>query len=167
MDIRPAEPRDIPRLLELLRQVCNVHQAIRPDIFRPDAVKYDGPALEALLRDPARPIFAAAEQDRVLGYCFCKLRDCQSESGVSTERRELYVDDLCVDESHRSRGIATALYHHVTAYARSLGCQFITLNVWCGNDSAMRFYEKRGLRPRHIMLEMPLEEEYADQKSNL
>ena len=29
----------------------------------------------------------------------------------------------------------------------------LTLNVWCGNDSAMRFYEKQGLKPRNIHME--------------
>ena len=32
-------------------------------------------------------------------------------------------------------------------------CRRVTLNVWCGNDSAMRFYEKRGLKPRNIHME--------------
>ncbi len=162
MIIRPAETRDIPQLLELLRQVCNVHQAIRPDIFLPDALKYDSSTLKELLQDPTRLVFVAVEENTVLGYCFCKRRDCQRESGAFTDRLELYIDDLCVEEAHRNQGIATALYRHVTAYARGQNCRFITLNVWCGNDSAMGFYEKCGLRPRHIMMEMPLEEEDAE-----
>ena len=54
--------------------------------------------------------------------------------------------------------IATALYRHTCGYAKEMGCQFVTLNVWCGNDGAMRFYENLGLRPRHIMMELPLED---------
>ena len=34
MKIRKAEERDIPRLGELLLQVCRVHHQGRPDIFR-------------------------------------------------------------------------------------------------------------------------------------
>ena len=39
MLIRRAEIADIPHILRLLRQVCNVHQDIRPEIFRRDGVK--------------------------------------------------------------------------------------------------------------------------------
>ena len=40
MLIRRAEISDIPDILRLLVQVCNVHQDIRPDIFKRNGVKY-------------------------------------------------------------------------------------------------------------------------------
>lgn len=154
MTIRLAMERDIPGMLSLLRQVGQVHHEIRPDIFPENTLKYDEAALKALLKDGMRPVFVAVEEDFVAGYCFCVHKDYGSS--LSTRRREVYIDDLCVDENRRGRGIAGALYRHVTGYAKEQGCQFITLNVWCGNDGAMGFYEKAGLRPRSIMMEMPL-----------
>ena len=157
MRIRRATVSDILDISRLLVQVCNVHQAIRPDIFRRDGVKYTQSDLTALLADESRPVWCAVEDDRFLGYCFCQWREYR-DSTVSTDRQELYIDDLCVDESARGTGVATALFRHVQEYARSMGCAFLTLNVWCGNDGAMRFYEKVGLRPRNITMEMPLED---------
>ncbi|MBP3673819.1 MAG: GNAT family N-acetyltransferase [Oscillospiraceae bacterium] len=157
MEIRMAQVRDIPGMIELLKQVGEVHHVIRPDIFRSGALKYDEKALEELLKDENRPIFVAMNGDFVAGYCFCILKDYRG-SGVQTDRTELYIDDLCVDENRRGQGVASALYRHVCGYAKGLGCAFITLNVWCGNDGAMKFYENAGLTPRHIMMEMPLEE---------
>ncbi len=157
MQIRIANSNDIPGILELLRQVGQVHHDIRPDIFRPGALKYDASALEAILPDENRPIFVAVDGDTLLGYCFCVRKDYRG-SGVQTDRVELYIDDLCVEESRRGRGVATALYRYTTDYAKALGCAFVSLNVWCGNENAMAFYEKMGLRKRHIMLEMSLEE---------
>ena len=157
MLIRRAEITDIPDILRLLVQVCNVHQEIRPDIFKRDGVKYTEADLQELLRDESRPVWCALEDGRFLGYCFCQWQEYH-DSSVSTDRKELYIDDLCVDESARGRGVATALYRHVTAWARSEGCDIITLNVWCGNDNAMRFYEKMGMKPRKITMEMPLED---------
>ena len=161
MFIRKADAGDIPGLISLLLQVGQVHHELRPDIFRSRTLKYDQAALEELLTDQNRPVFVALEGDFVAGYCFCVHREYRG-SGVSTDRRELYVDDLCVDEHRRGQGIAAALYRHVTDYARESGCSFITLNVWCGNDSAMHFYEKMGMRPRNITMEAALEESYAD-----
>ena len=157
MNIVPANESHIPGMIELLKQVGQVHHDIRPDIFRDGAQKYDETALTELLKDTSRPIFIAEEAGQVLGYCFCVHKD-YAAGGTSVPRRELYIDDLCVDENFRRQGIAAALYRHVTAYAKQQGCRFITLNVWCGNDSAMRFYENAGLRPRHIMMEMPMED---------
>ena len=155
MTIRPAEIRDIPGILSLLRQVGQVHHDIRPDIFRNHALKYDEAALAALLRDETRPIFVAVEEDFVLGYCFCVHKVFRNHE-TFTDRSECYIDDLCVDEGHRGRGIAKALYRHVTAYAKERGFDTITLNVWCGNDSAMKFYENAGMTPRNILMEMKL-----------
>ena len=157
MEIRFAQSGDIPGILNLLHQVGSVHHEIRPDIFRAGALKYDENALLAILEDATKPIFVAVDGNTVAGYCFCVLKDYRG-SGVQTDRVELYIDDLCVDETCRGSGVATALYRHVTDYAKGLGCAFISLNVWCGNDGAMKFYEKMGLTPRHIMLEMALEE---------
>ncbi len=155
MTIRIACREDIPGLLRLLYQVGEVHHQIRPDIFRSGAVKYTEKDLEQLLRDEKRPVFVALEGETLLGYCFCCIEDCRG-STVLTDRVEIYIDDLCVEETCRGQGVAKALYRHVCAWAKDLGCAFVTLNVWCGNDGAMKFYEKMGLTPRKIFMEIQL-----------
>ena len=157
MLIRRAEISDIPHILRLLQQVCNVHQAIRPEIFKRNGVKYTESDLCELLQDEIRPVWCALDGERFLGYCFCQWQEYH-DSSVSTDRRELYIDDLCVDEAVRGRGVATALFRHVTEAARASGTDFITLNVWRGNDSALRFYEKMGMTPRKTTLELRLED---------
>lgn len=155
MDIRKAETRDIPGMIELLKQVGEVHHVIRPDIFRSGALKYTESDLAELLKDPARPIFVAVEGGFVKGYCFCIHKGCRDHS-VFIDRTELYIDDLCVDENCRNQGVASALYEYVLAYAKASCYDVITLNVWCGNEGAMKFYEKSGLTPRNITMEMKL-----------
>ena len=155
MEIRRAENRDIPGMIALLYQVGEVHHVIRPDIFRSGALKYDETALRQLLDDESKPIFVADDDGFVAGYCFCQIRNYDG-TGVSTARKELYIDDLCVDENRRGQHVGSVLYEHALTYAKEMGCQFLTLNVWCGNDSAMRFYENAGLKPRNIMMETKL-----------
>ena len=155
MTIRRAEPRDIPGMIALLYQVGGVHHDIRPDIFRENAIKYTPAQLEALLQDENSPIFIYDEDGLVAGYCFCQIRQF-TDSTVLTDRKELYIDDLCVDENRRGQHIGSALYNHAVAFAKEIGCQFLTLNVWCGNDGAMRFYENAGLTKRNIMMEKKL-----------
>ena len=152
MNIVPANESHIPGMISLLQQVGEVHHQIRPDLFRAGAQKYDEEALKRLLQDPARPIFIAEMDGQVTGYAFCILQEAKNDP-VLRDRKVLYIDDLCVDEGHRGQGIASRLYDHVCAYAREIGCQAVTLNVWCGNDSAMRFYEKCGMKPQKVGME--------------
>jgi ribosomal protein S18 acetylase RimI-like enzyme len=154
MEIRFANGEDIPGLLELLAQVGQVHHEIRPDIFPAGTLKYDAAALTDLLRESNKPVLVAVT-DQVVGYCFCQIR--QFEAGAASVcRRELYIDDLCIREGHRGQGIAKALFAAARNLGQEQGCQTLNLNVWCGNDSAMGFYEAMGLRPRNIMMEQEL-----------
>ena len=155
MTIRRAEIRDIPGMIALLYQVGGVHHDIRPDIFRENAIKYTPEELEAILMDETKPIFVCDDGGFVAGYCFCQIRRYQGSS-VLTDRTELYIDDLCVDENRRGQHIGSILYDHTVAFAKEIGCDFLTLNVWCGNDGAMKFYENAGLTPRNIMMEKKL-----------
>lgn len=152
MTIRFACDRDIPEIIDLLQQVGEVHHQIRPDLFRAGAQKYDEAALLRLLADPKRPILAAEVDGKLAGYAFCILQITENDP-VLCDRKVLYIDDLCVDENLRGQGIAGALYQKVCDHARELDCDAVTLNVWCGNDGAMRFYEKCGLKPQKIGME--------------
>ena len=158
MNITPANTSHLPGMIDLLQQVGEVHHTIRPDLFRCGAQKYSEADLEALLKDPDRPIFIAEEDGVVLGYAFCILQ-ITADNSVLCDRKALYIDDLCVDETCRGKHVGQALYHHVCGYAREIGCQAVTLNVWCGNDSAMHFYEKMGLKPQKIGMEFILEDQ--------
>ena len=156
MKIRKAEERDIPRMGDLLLQVCRVHHEGRPDLFRAGGRKYNDEELRKLLRDPERPILVALDDDDVVqGYAFCIYQRHQGE-GSFNDMTTLYLDDLCVDENCRGQHVGRELYNAVLELARSTGCYNVTLNVWSKNESAMRFYEKCGLQPQKVGMEVIL-----------
>lgn len=62
MIIRKAEEKDIPRILELLGQVLQIHADIRPDIFIPATTKYKTDELAELLKNEEKPIYVAADE---------------------------------------------------------------------------------------------------------
>lgn len=154
--IREAIPEDTERLFELLRQVNQVHADGRPDLFVSGGRKYTEDQLLALMRDEARPLFVFTDDSGVvLGHAFCILQ----QEPATTNRpamKTLYIDDICVDEAYRGRGIASALYRHVRDYAKSLGCYHVTLNVWELNGPAKAFYQAMGLVPMKTTLEQIL-----------
>ena len=152
MKIRFAEPKDVPAILNLLRQVGAVHHQGRPDLFRSGCQKYSASQILAMLESTDEPIFIAEDKDAVLGYCFCAVKDFSLDS-VMGDYKTLYIDDLCIDESSRGQKVGTALYEAACKYARQRKCYNVTLNVWCCNETAMTFYEKMGLKPQKIGME--------------
>ena len=154
--VRRAVAADIERIMELLVQVDMVHHAGRPDLFRGPATKYSEEQLGEIIRDDSRPVFVCADESgTVLGHAFCVHRQIVGDR-VMTDVRTLYIDDICVDEAARGRHVGRALYEHVIAYAREQGFYNVTLNVWSCNEGAMRFYEKMGLKPQKIGMEIVL-----------
>lgn len=150
--IRRAEKKDIPKISDLLLQVCLVHHNGRPDVFKVGR-KYSEKELEDLVSDNERPILVYTdERDEVLGYCFCIFQQYKDNS-VLTDIKTLYVDDLCVDEAQRGRRIGKELYEAALALAKESGCYNLTLNVWSCNPSAMKFYEAMGLLPQKTYME--------------
>ncbi len=152
MEIRFAQAKDVSGLLNLLRQVGKVHHEGRPDLFRHTAQKYSASQILAMLEDVDSPIFVAVDKDKVLGYCFCMVKDFKLDS-VMADYKTLYIDDLCIDENCRGQHIGSELYDAVCKYARMRKCYNVTLNVWCCNESAMKFYESKGMQPQKIGME--------------
>lgn len=156
MNIRSAEEKDTDKILDLLSQVLEVHALIRPDYFVPGTTKYGREELSAMYSDPGRRIYVAVdENDDVIGYAFCEIRQ-QPDRDNMVQFRSIYIDDLCVDEKRRGQHIAHALFDHVRHEAEAMGCYEITLNVWEGNDNARVFYEHMGFKPRSTTMEFIL-----------
>lgn len=153
MKIRKAEKNDIKGILNLLSQVLSVHAEIRPDIFKPNTTKYTGEELFYIISNLLTPVFVAVdENENVIGHCFCKFIRF-SKDNVLTDIKTLYIDDICVDENHRGRGVAKALYMYTEAFAKEENCYNITLNVWQGNENACKFYESMGLNVQKTTME--------------
>ena len=152
--IRKAAKEDILRIIELLHQVNMVHHVIRPDLFKPHTTKYNEQELEAMLDDDSKPIFVF-DDGMVLGYAFCHITEVKNNQ-LLEDIKTLYIDDICVDENARGKHVGKALYEHVLEYARSIGCNNITLNVWEGNEPAQRFYRDMGMQVQKTTMEIIL-----------
>lgn len=152
MIIRKAKLTDIDRLSELLYVVHNLHAEGRPDVFKKGKQKYSKKDLESVLANDQTPVFVAEENDYVVGYIFCIYEEVKDHSSL-TDRKTLYIDDICVDKDYRKKGIGKELYNYAKKIGKSNGCYDITLNVWHLNPGALAFYEKLGLKPMKTYME--------------
>ncbi len=154
--IRKADERDIPRLAELFEQLHEFHIKIRPDIFKepPDGF-YERKICEILEK---MYVFVNADNAcGINGYAAVKLTDVDTEDRYP--RKVCFIDCIAVDESKRRSGVGTALFGHIKAFARDNNCDAVQLGVNADNLTARAFYERMGLAPRTIIMDIKIGEE--------
>ena len=152
INVRRAKESDMEKIKDLLSQVLDVHHNGRPDLFKANCRKYTDGELSMIIKNDNTPIFVAENEESVLGYCFCIIKETRSDN-IITDHKSLYIDDLCVDCNCRGQKVGTVLYNFVKDYAKEIGCYNLTLNVWECNPTAKRFYEKLGLIPQKTVME--------------
>jgi len=156
MQIRKAEAKDIPQILNLLSQVLEIHAKIRPDIFIAGRTKYTNDELLEMINNNDNLIYVAVEESYVLGYAMCEILKPKFTNTMHPHSI-FYIDDFCVDEKYRQQKIGQTLFEYVKNEAKKYGCYAITLSSWEGNIGAKSFYEKMGFKTRYTMLEYIIE----------
>ncbi len=149
LSVRPSNVNDCEMVYRLLRGIADLHRNGRPEIFHDLTSKYSVEQLKERLSREDNGIFIGMLDGVPVGYVFCDI--IKEGNGLT-----LYVDDLCVDESARGNGVATALMDFASAYGKEKDCRFLMLNVWEFNETAVKFYEKYGLTTRSRHLEKTL-----------
>ncbi|HYG28357.1 MAG TPA: AAC(3)-I family aminoglycoside N-acetyltransferase [Caulobacteraceae bacterium] len=71
-------------------------------------------------------------------------------------RRETYIYDLAVSETHRRRGIATALISRLREIAAERGAWVIFVQADHGDDPAIALYDKLGAREEVLHFDIPV-----------
>jgi GNAT superfamily N-acetyltransferase len=136
LQIRRAVRADVPRILELVRELAAYER-------EPDAVV----ATEAdLVRDgfgvsPAFHVFLAEEDGRCIGFALY-FYTFSTWAG----RRCLHLEDLFVEPAHRGRGAGVALMRAVAREAVDKECARFIWQVLDWNQPAIDFYERLGAR---------------------
>lgn len=151
--IRKANYKDIPSIEALLGQVLLVHHVGRPDIFKEKGAKYSAEELRSVIDDELTPVFVYQDENGdVLGHCFCQIID-RPERSSAYAYKTLFVDDLCVDENARGKGVGKALMNHIKEYAKENGFYNVTLHAWECNPGAVKFYESLGMKIQQFTFE--------------
>lgn len=147
--ITPAHAGDIPALVALLHDLF----AIEPD-FEFDAGK-QARGLAMLLRSPSATVLVARENDALIGMASVQLVISTAEGAPSA-----WVEDVCVADMARGRGIGRHLVEAALAWARDRGATRAQLLADLDNAPALAFYARLGwqgtrLGARRIVLRTP------------
>ena len=58
------------------------------------------------------------------------------------------ITELIVSKNARSKGIGNMLMYKMEGYFKSIGCEYVLVDVFAYNENAIKFYERRGYHPR-------------------
>lgn len=133
MNIRKAEIRDMPQVLELIKELAVFEK-------EPDAVEVTVADLvaEGFGENALFTCFIAENEMEILGMALVYFR-------FSTWKgRTVHLEDLIVKQKYRGHGIGTLLYNNVVAYAKEQGVKRVEWVVLDWNQNAIEFYEKSG-----------------------
>lgn len=100
---------------------------------------------ESLLAAGRGHLLLAEEDGRVLGYAM--VSEIGGQTTLATGDRMAELETLSVAEGERGQGVGRALMDAAYAVMRELGVTEVMLYVLEGNEGAVRFYERLGLRP--------------------
>lgn len=133
MLIRKGEKKDLPRLLELIKELAVYER-------QPDAVIIDEKILkeEGFSENPLFEFFVAELDDTIIGIALFYYR-------FSTWKgRTLHLEDLIVDKNYRQKGVGEQLFNAVlkVAYQKNVGRMEWEALEW--NAPALNFYRKYG-----------------------
>lgn len=107
--------------------------------------------LTELLARPHVIALVARERDGIVGGLVAYELD-----KFERERREIYIYDLAVAEAHRRRGVATALIEQLRGIAAERGAWVVYVQADYGDDPAIAFYEKLGVREDVMHFDIPV-----------
>lgn len=130
----------------LARQVHTLHVSWRPDLFRMPEELFPLGLFEELVRN--RELYVAKPDDTVVGFALLRMKPSDGVGRVP--RKIMLVDQICVDEALRNRGIGKQMMEEIRVLARIFGCTDLQLGVYPQNDAAVSFYQKCGYTIRSI-----------------
>ena len=62
------------------------------------------------------------------------------------------VAELIVDKNSRSAGVGAMLLEKIEQYFKSIGCEYVQMDVFAYNENAKRFYAKHGYEDRMVTM---------------
>ncbi|MBR7042152.1 MAG: GNAT family N-acetyltransferase, partial [Bacilli bacterium] len=61
------------------------------------------------------------------------------------------VTELIISKKVRSKGLGSKLMHKMEEYFKSIGCEYVVIEVFAYNDLAINFYNKQGYHARGLI----------------
>jgi len=130
MEIRPATPKDVPYIFDLIKELALYEKAPEQVTNTSENLHYD------LFEAPICEAIVAEENEEILGFAL------YYTSYSTWKGRCLYLEDFYVKEKCRKRGIGKLLFDEVVRIAKAKKVKRMDWQVLEWNEPGLQFYKK-------------------------
>jgi GNAT superfamily N-acetyltransferase len=131
ISIRKGEKKDIPQVLDLVKELALYERAPQEVITTVEQMEQDGFGENAVYR-----FLVAEAEEKIIGIALYY-------TAYSTWKgRYIYLDDLIVTETHRRTGAGKLLFDALAKEAKREGANQLRWHVLEWNTPAINFYKK-------------------------
>jgi GNAT superfamily N-acetyltransferase len=110
---------------------------------------------DGLFESDTQAVYVAEVGGEVVGFVHILLMESKNIACLKREKN-VYIQDMAVDEKYRSQGIGTLLMGAVKQYGRDHGASFVRTQVFPKNEDGLRFYRRNGFEVTMLTVEVPL-----------
>ena len=155
MEIRKLTESDYDMVVELYKELDEMHVQARPDYFvhRDEDKIYPEDAYLQNLAHPDVLQLGVFEEEQLVGVVRATLWE---ESGMVKDVKTVCLDNIYVLPTHRRKGIAAKLFAKVELWAKEQGAIRLDLHTWDFNKGAIAMYEAMGMTPQRYVFEKKL-----------
>ena len=153
MKFRTATLDDLPVLLEFEQQVIQAERPFDSSIKPEDAKYYD---ISDLILNDQSTVIVAENEAGVMSSGYAQIR--RSKSAFKHDSHA-YLGFMYVSPHSRGQGVIQQLTEHLKTWIQDQSVSVIYLDVYSGNQSAIKAYEKMGFKPSLLEMKLELDKE--------
>ena len=148
MRIKSGGIKQLDRIWPLWRKLTKIHAEKSP-YFQAHYENLTVEERRALFEEKSKThelyvALAVDEDENCLGYCVAS-RSLTGHTGA--------VESIFVEADARGGQWGSKLLENAVDWLRGHGVKSITINVACGNEVVVPFYQKHGFYPKYILLQ--------------
>ncbi len=129
MEIRRITLNDLEKVFEIMKQLYK--ESLNYDKFQE--------IYKLKLTDENSYYVVAIENKQIVGILTAEL-----QMKLHRVKKQIFIEDLIVDENFRNRGIGKELLQNAINYADDKACDVVELTSYIDNEKAHKFYENNG-----------------------
>lgn len=149
--IRPAKLEDLPILYRFEQGIISAERPFDPTL-KPDPINYYD--LKELIETDRAEVIVACTEKTIIGSGYAKIK---AASDYLQFDHYAYLGFMFVLPEYRGNGVIQAIMDALSQWARGAGMNEIRLEVYDENDSALRAYQKFGLKRHMVEMRMKLD----------
>lgn len=144
--LEPARLEDRERVNALAVQVHDLHVGWQPEYYEHTDVLYDELRFQKAVDD--KILYVAKLNGRIVGYVTLPVMEI-CHAGAKP-MKTMKLEELCVADGYRGRGIGRQIMEDVKTIAKQMGCTDIRLTCAPQNAAAIGLYEGMGMEIKNL-----------------